>query len=138
MAATRRQVRQRLVTLMTESGEFDAVYGYAPLDLREQDRVLCIFSDRTRHEMLSRHMNNNFYRFTLETYAQRRIDESGSENVLDDMHEAIRAVVRANAGDTTWDELNLEEDSDALFARIATEPYRIERHTLTVKVTSSS
>jgi hypothetical protein len=136
MAASRQQVRKRLATLMAESGAFKAVHDHAPLDLRGQDRVLNIFSDQTRHEMLSAHLNNAFYRFFLETCALRRIDEGGAEDALDEMHEAIRAVIRANVGDSTWNELNLEEDSDAFFARIAQEPYRIERHLLTVKVTS--
>jgi hypothetical protein len=136
MAATRQQVRKRLATLMAESGAFKAVHDHAPLDLRGQDRVLNIFSDRTRHEMLSAHLNNAFYHFFLETCALRRIDESGAEDALDEMHEAIRTVIRANVGDSTWNELNLEDDSDAYFARIAQEPYRIERHLLTVKVTS--
>lgn len=135
MAATRRQVRERLATLMADSNEFNVVYDHAPLDLRGQDRVLCIYSDRTRHEMLSAHLNNSFYRFILETYALRRIDEPGAEDALDDMHEAVRSGVRANVGDSTWNELNLEEDSDALFARVAQEPYRVERFTLLVKVT---
>lgn len=135
MAATRRQVRERLATLMAESSAFGEVFGYAPLDLRGKDRILCIYSDRTRHEMLSKHLNNSFYHFFLETYALRRIDEAGAEDALDEMHEAIRAVIRANVGDATWNELNLEEESDALFARVAQEPYRVERFTLLVKVT---
>jgi hypothetical protein len=63
------------------------------------------------------------------------VDEPGAEDALDDMHEVVRAIVRANVGDATWNELNLEEDSDALFARIANEPYRVERFSLMVKVT---
>jgi hypothetical protein len=124
-----------LATLMGESSEFEAVYDHAPLDLRGQDRVLCIYSDRTRHEMLSKDLNNAFYRFTLETYALRRVDEPGAEDALDDMHEAIRSTIRTNVGDATWNEVSLEEDSDVLFARVATEPYRIERFSLLVKVT---
>lgn len=135
--ATRRQVRERLSTLMAESNAFDAVYKYVPLDLRGQDRVLCIYSDRTRHEMLSKHLNNSFYRFFLETYVLRQIDETGAEDTLDDMHETIRAVIRANVGDSAWAELNLERESAAFFASIATVPYRIERHSLIVKVTST-
>jgi len=136
--ATRRQVRKRLATLMLESGEFDAVYDHAPLDLRGKTRVLCIFNDRSRHKMISKHMNNAFYRFVLESCALRRVDEAGAEDALDDMHEAIRAVIRDNVGDATWNELDLEDDSDALFASVAKEPYRIERHSLTVKVTNTA
>lgn len=134
MAATRKQVRKRLTTLMDESGAFSEVLDHAPLDLRGKDRVLSIYSDRSRHEMLSKHMNNSFYRFFLETYALRRVDEAGAEDAMDEMHEAIRAVIRANVGDQAWNELDLEEESDALFAQIAKEPYRIERHLLLVKV----
>lgn len=134
MAATRRQVRERLATLMAESSAFQEVLAYAPLDLRGKDRVLCIYTDNSRHEMLSAHMNNAFYRLTLETFALRRIDEAEAENAMDEMHEAIRAVVRANVGDLTWNELDLEEASDALFAQVATEPYRVEQHSLLVKV----
>jgi hypothetical protein len=134
MTATRRDVRKRLAMLMSARSEFTAVYDHAKLDLRGQDRVLEIYNDQTRHEMLSKHLNNGFYRFTLDTYALRRVDEAGAEDALDEMHEAIRAVIRENVGDATWDELSLAEDSDALFAKIANEPYRIERHSLSVKV----
>ena len=75
MGRTRREVRKRLATLMAESNAFEAVYDHAPLDLRGQDRVVCIYSDRTRHEMLSADMNNAFYRFFLETFALRRVNE---------------------------------------------------------------
>lgn len=135
--STRKQVRERLATLFSASDEFTEVYDHAPLDLRGQDRVLCIYTDSTRHDMISAHMNNAFYRFYLETFALRRIDEAGAEDALDEMHEAIREIIRENVGDSTWNELSLEEESDALFAQMAKEPYRVERHSLTVKVTSS-
>lgn len=136
MSSTRKQVRERLATLMAESGAFEMVYDHAPLDLRGKDRVLCIYTDSTRHEMLSADINNAFYRFFLETFALRRVDEVGAEDALDEMHEAIRATIRAGVGDTAWNELSLEEDSDALFAQMAKEPYRVERHVLLVKVTN--
>lgn len=135
--STRKEVRERLATLFSASEEFTEVYDHAPLDLRGQDRVLCIYTDSTRHDMISAHMNNAFYRFYLETFALRRIDEAGAEDALDEMHEAIREIIRENVGDSTWNELSLEEESDALFAQLAKEPYRVERHSLTVKVTSS-
>lgn len=135
--STRKEVRERLATLFSASEEFTEVYDHAPLDLRGQDRVLCIYTDSTRHDMISAHMNNAFYRFYLETFALRRIDEAGAEDALDEMHEAIREIIRENVGDSTWNELSLEEESDALFAQMAKEPYRVERHSLTVKVTSS-
>lgn len=135
MAATRKEVRERLATLMAASDEFSEVFDHAPLDLRGKDRVLCIYGDSTRHEMISAHMGNAFYRFFLETFALRRVDEAGAEDAIDEMHEAIRAVIRAGVGDATWDELSLEEESELLFAQVATEPYRIERHQVLVKVT---
>ena len=135
--STRKQVRERLATLMAASDKFEEVYDYAPLDLRGKDRVLCIYSDSTRHDMISANMNNAFYRFYLETFALRRIDEATAEDALDEMHEEIRKIIRQNVGDSTWNELSLEEESDALFAQMAKEPYRVERHVLTVKVTSS-
>lgn len=137
MAATRKDVRKRLATLMAESSAFDEVLDHAPLDLRGKDRVLCIYADRSRHEMISKHLNNDFYRFFLETYALRRVDDAAAEDALDEMHDAIRAVIRANINDGTWNELDLEEESDALFAQVAKEPYRVERHSLLVKVTQT-
>ncbi len=137
MSSTRKQVRERLATLFSASDEFTEVYDHAPLDLRGQDRVLCIYTDSTKHDMISAHLNNAFYRFYLETFALRRISDAGAEDALDEMHEAIREIIRLNVGDSTWNELSLEEESDALFAQMAKEPYRVERHSLTVKVTSS-
>jgi hypothetical protein len=131
---TRKQVRERLVTLFDADSTFTSVFGYAPLDLKGATKVLCIYSDKSRHEMLSKHLNNNFYQFFLETYI-KRVGAENSEDDLDNLHEAIRAVVRANVGDETWNELILEEESEAFFAQVAGVPYRVERHPLLVKVT---
>jgi hypothetical protein len=133
---TRKQVREQLVTLFDADSTFTTVYGYAPIDLRGTTKVLCVYSDRSRHEMISKHLNNNFYVFFVESYV-KRVNGENSEDALDDMHEAIRAVIRANIGDSTWNELNLEEESEAFFAQVAGVPYRVERHELLVKVTQS-
>lgn len=134
--ANRKAVRKELASLFEANSNFDNVYDHAPLDLRSKNKVLCIYGDSSKHEMISRDMNNAFYRFFLETYALRRVSAADAEDNIDDMHEAVRSVIRANVGNDNWNELSLEEESEVLFAQVATEPYRVERHTLIVKVSN--
>jgi hypothetical protein len=134
---TRKEVREALAVLLAARAEFTEVFDHAPLDLRGKDRVLCIYVDNSHYEMISGSMNNDFHRFVLEAFALRRINAATAEDAIDEMREAIRQVVRANVSNAgVWNELNLESDSEALFAQIATEPYRIERHFVLVKVTN--
>jgi len=133
MASTRQQVREQLTSIFTTRAQFNAVYGYAPLDLQGYTKVLCIFSDRTRHDQMTKDWVNNLYTFILDVYVKRASGEN-TEDVLDTMHEELRDGVRDNQGDSTWDFLDFNETSDAYFAEVSGVPYRIERHTLTVKV----
>lgn len=133
---TRRECRERLVALFTANGSFTVVNGYAPLELNGASKVLNILSDSTTHEWLSANLNNHFYKFALDVYVKRKNGEN-SEDTLDDLHDVVRAVIRANIGDSTWNELFLDDESRALFAEVSGTHYRMERHTLTIKVTTS-
>lgn len=135
--ATRKQVRQALVTLFDANSTFNLVLGYLPLDLRGATKVLCLYSESTTHDFISGHLNNNFYTFYLDTLV-KRTDSDADENDLDDMHEAIRSVVRANIPNANWDELELSDSSDPLFAELSGVPYRVEQHRLKVKVQTNS
>jgi hypothetical protein len=133
MASTRKTVRERLASLLTTRAQFNVVYGYAPIDLQGFDKVLCIFSDSTRHDQMTKDWVNNLYTFTLDVYIKRASGET-TEDTLDNMHDELRDFVRDNQGDSVWDFLDLNETSDAYFAEVSGVPYRIERHRLTVKV----
>lgn len=130
---TRKQCREALVTAFAGQG-FTSVLGYAPVDLQGASKVLCIYSDRTRHDMISAHLNNDFYTFFLEVYVKRA--GVTAEDDLDTRHDAIRSVCRANVSNAQWDHLDLNQESEAFFAEVAGAPYRVERHTVTVKAQS--
>jgi len=134
--STRKQVRQALVTLLEASGVFNQVFGYGPTDLKSGTKVLCVYTDTTTHDFISGHKNNNFYHFHLDTYIKRTGGES-DENDLDDLHEAVRSVIRTNIPNANWNELELSENSDALFAEVSGVAYRVEQHKLKVKVSTS-
>jgi hypothetical protein len=134
MASTRRQCREALGVAFASQG-FGRVYIYAPLDLKGETKVLVITSDNTRHEVLGAGFANNFYRFFLDVYVLRRGDID-TESFLDDMHEIIRAVARAGVGNPVWNEITLEEESEALYVEVSGAPYRLERHFLLLKVSS--
>lgn len=129
---TRKDVRHRLETLFENQG-FNKVFGYAPVDLQNATKVLSIYSDNTRHDFMTRDNNNNFYAFFLDVYV-KRVQNENTEDILDDLHEIVRSVIRANVGDTTWSNLDFNEISDAFFAEVSGVPYRVERHSLIVKV----
>lgn len=135
---TRKQCRKRLVTLFDANSTFNQVIGYAPNDLNGATKVLCVYTDNSREDMISEDMNNDFHTFLVDSYVARENGED-SEDDLDDMHDAVRAVVRANVSDSqgNWSHLNLNSESDAGFAEISGLPYRVEHHVLIVKVTRS-
>ena len=132
MASTRRQCRERLVVLFDADATFTTVYGYAPLDLRGTTNVLAVFNDETEHNFLSADDNHAFYRFFVETYATREGGEN-PEDALDDMHEAVRTIIRDNVSDSTWEHAIFSEESNTYFGKVAGVPYRIERHIVEIK-----
>lgn len=136
MASTRKQVRDQLVTLFDADATFNLVVGYKPAVLGAvTTKILAVYTYQSRHELMSAALRNDFYSFVVDALAPR--DDATSEDALDAMHEAVRSVVKANVGDTTWSHLHLEEESTASFTEISGVPYRLERHILNVKVTGS-
>lgn len=133
---TRKQVRQALVALLDANSAFNQVFGYGPLELLGATKVLCVYSDSTMHDFISGHNNNNFYHFHLDTYVKMTGVEA-DENDLDDLHEAVRSVIRTNIPNANWNELELSDNSNALFAEVSGVKYRVEQHKLKVKVSTS-
>lgn len=133
---TRKECREALAVLFTADGSFTAVYDYLPTDLLGASKVICVYIKSTRYSMLSRDLNDNLHRFYLDVLIRR--NAGTSEDDLDTLREAVKSVIRANVANVpTWHELNLEQDSDAFFAEIAGEAYRVEQHTLLVKVSET-
>lgn len=131
--ATRKEARLALVTLFDADATFNEVLGYAPTSFdTATTKVLAIYSDNTRHD-IHENWSIDHYVFTLECYVLRT-NAVADENTLDDMHEAIRSVVQDAQDDATFEVLQLESTSDALFAEVSGKPYRVERHPLYVKV----
>lgn len=133
--ATRKQVRDALGTVFAGQG-FTTIYTYAPLDLLGASKVLVIYTDASRHERLGAGFQNDFHRFTLDVYI-KRASGVNTEDALDEMHEVIRAVVKANISNAAWNEILLEEESGALFAEVAGVAYRCERHPLLIKISGT-
>lgn len=129
---TRKECRERLAALFTANGSFTAVFDYAPTTFNGASKVLTIYSDSTRHDMLTAHLNNNFYIFFLDVFVKRA--GATTEDDLDTLHEAVRSVVRTNVADSNWNELFLDEDSECSFVEVAGVPYRMESHRLRIKV----
>lgn len=135
MASTRREVRERLVALYTATGVFLEVFGYAPMDLDEAHPVLVIYNKSTNYDFASADLRNFFYTFYLDVYV-KRLSGVNTEDVLDALQETIRNVIKANLGDATWNEIELGEDSVAIFAEVGGgAAYRVERFSLKVKIT---
>jgi hypothetical protein len=138
---TRKECRERLGVIFTANGSFTAVYDYAPVGFEGASKVLIIYSDAARHEMISRDFNNNFYKFFLETYVAR--EGATAEDDLDTLHEVVRSVCRTHLTDSAnpvapaWNELNLEDESECFFSEVSGVPYRVERHSLLIKVSQA-
>lgn len=131
---TRKAARQRLAAIFASQG-FNVVYSYAPTDLAGATKALCIYTDSSNREQLSKHMINDFHDIVLDVYVKR---ESGinTEDTLDDLHAAVLVVIQANVDDSAWNELTLEDKSDCMFAEVAGLPYRVERHIVHVKIST--
>jgi hypothetical protein len=132
MASTRKQCRAALGVAFAGQG-FTSVFPYAPLDLGGASKVLVITVRRSHHERMGPAYQDDFHVFFLDVYIKRG-GGVNTEDALDEMHEVIRAVVKANVGNAAWNEIELEEESDALFAEVAGVPYRVERHPIKLKV----
>ena len=134
---SRQTVREQLVTLFTNTAAFNSVLGYLPAVLGDaQTKVLAVYSRRSTHRVDSAHLRNDFYVFYLDVLVKRGNDDT-HEDTLDSLHETVRSTVRTNIGNTNWSALDLEEASDCFHAEISGVGYRVERLTLTVKVTGS-
>lgn len=133
MASTRKQVREYLAATTYASSGFTAVYDYLPIDLKGASKVLCIYNDATRHEQLSKDMKNDFYIFNLDVLVKRAA--GNAEDDLDTLHEALRSATVAAVGNSTWNEITMEDNSECFFADLAGIDYRVEQHKLLIKVT---
>lgn len=131
---TRKAVREALGIIFTNIG-FNTVNLFAPKDLQGQTKVLNVYSKRSRLEKLSADMKNDFYTFNLDVLV-KRTGVVADEDDLDTLHDALKTAVSNNIGNAAWSHLEMNEDSDAMFVEISGVPYRMERHTLKVKLSS--
>lgn len=129
---TRKECREGIAGLFSGSIFTGGIYDYLPTDLRGATKVLCVYSDTTRHEVISLAFGNNFYRFNLDVLVKRA--GATSEDDLDDLHENVRSVIKGAVGNALWNEITIEEESSALFAEISGVQYRVEQHKVLVKV----
>lgn len=133
---TRQAAREELVTIFVAEGSFNVVLGYAPVDTQGMDKILSIFSDRTHHKIESANLGHSFYLFSLDVLVKRSGGET-VEDTLDELHEAIRATVKANQRNANWEYLSLEEPSEAYFSELSGVAYRVEKHLLFIKETTT-
>jgi hypothetical protein len=132
---TRKECRETLAGLFSALTFTGGVYEYLPMNLNGATKVLAVYSDTSRHEIISGGFGNNFYRFNLDVLVKRA--GAGVQDDLDDLHENVRSVIRAAVGNAAWNEITIEEDSEGLFAEIAGIPYRVEQHKVLIKVSST-
>lgn len=130
---TRKAVRTELGVIFASIG-FNTVNLFAPKDLQGQDKVLNVYAKRSSLDKISANLKNDFYVFNLDSFV-KRTGAVADENTLDDLHDAIKTAVSGNISNANWSHLELG-DSDCLFVELSGVSYRLERHELTVKVTS--
>jgi hypothetical protein len=133
--ATRKTAREALAALFVTNGSFTTVNDFAPVDLKGTTKILNIYSRGSRLDRMSRDIKNNFHTFNLDVFVKRE-NTGAFEDDLDTLHEAIVTVCAANPTNANWSHLELSEQSECLFAEVAGVPYRLERHRVTIKITS--
>jgi hypothetical protein len=133
--ATRQSAREALAALFVANGSFTTVNDFAPIDLKGTTKVLNIYARASRMDRMSRDVRNNFHVFNLDVFV-KRTGTGADEDDLDTLHEAIVTVCVANPTNANWNHLELSEPSEPLFAEVAGIPYRLERHRVTIKITS--
>ena len=129
---SRHTVRDALVALAW-GASFNQVLGYGPEDLAGATKVLAIYNLGTKNTTETAGFNRAFHRFALEVYILRA--GAPTEDDLDACADAIRSVCQtaANVSNANWEDLSLDTDSEAGFAEVSGQAYRIERFTATVK-----
>ena len=131
---TRQECREALAGLFSAGTFTGGVFDYLPVALNGATKVLAVYNDNTRHELLSASFANNFYRFNLDTLVRRA--GATSEDDLDTLHENVRSVIRGAVGNANWNEITIEEDSETFFAEISGIQYRVEQHKVLIKVSN--
>jgi len=130
---TRKTVRERLVTLFTNQG-FTQVNAFVPTEVQGTDKVLNIYSSASSQDRMSGDMRNDFYVFNLDVLI-KRTNSVTCEDSLDNLREVVNTVIANNVSDSTWNHIELLNESECLFAEISGVHYRMERFKLNVKET---
>ena len=102
---SREAVRDELVTLFTNNGSWQEVYGYAP-DLNEvigKTPILIIRSEGTSQRMEGDETNPASYQFAITTWVLAYSEDgnwtsANAEDKIDELDKVVRQVIRNNAG----------------------------------------
>jgi len=102
---SREAVRDELVTLFTNNGSWQEVYGYAP-DLNEiigKTPVLMVRSRGTAQDMAGDETNPASYQFAITTWVLAYSEDgnwtsANAEDKIDELDKVVRQVIRNNAG----------------------------------------
>ena len=131
---SRKTIRKEIASIFEDTEEFNQVTDYAPVSYRGMDKLLAVYTARTKHRQETKHLEHNFYAYVLSVMVKR--SGSSTEDDLDDLHDVIRSTVKDNQVNDNWDLLSLEEDSQAGFTENEGSAYRVEAHILLVKETT--
>lgn len=132
MAFTNRKtVRQRLATLLNNTGQYQAVYSYPEKNLRHQSPVCVLISDGTNREIVTDDYETNDFYITVMHFVKRDNTET-AQNTLDDLELNLINTIKANYNDVDWTLAEYDERSRVIWDTLDQEPYVMEAFTIRI------
>lgn len=132
MAFTNRKtVRQRLATLLTNTGQYQAVYSYPEKNLRHQSPVCVLISNGTNREIVTDDYETNDFYITV-VHLVKRNDAETTHNQLDDLELNLINTIKTNYADVDWTLAEYNDRSQVQEVVIDQEPYEMEAFTIRI------
>lgn len=132
MAFTNRKtVRQRLATLLTNTGQYQAVYSYPEKQLRHQSPVCVLISDGTNREIVTDDYETNDFYITVVHFV-KRTDTEAAQNELDDLELNLINTIKTNYADANWTLAEYDDRSRVMWNTLEQEPYVMEAFTIRI------
>lgn len=134
---SRKTRRERLVSLLEATEDYQAVYDHQPKDFGGQSPVATVHDGPTDLGMFSASYNEVRMGFVVTNYV-RRDAAATAEDQLDALLATVHQMVRDNVADSGyWDILEIGGPTEPDYYNIDGVQYRVERVPVTALVQSS-
>lgn len=127
----RKDVRQRLATLLTNTAAYQAVYSYPEKNLRHQSPIAVLISDGSNRMIDTQDKEETDFFITVVHFVKRD-DTETAQNKLDDLELNLINTLKTNYADSQWALAEYNDRSRVLWDTLEQEPYVMEAFTVRI------